>query len=64
MVGEYIRKYPVSHSFETPHLLVLDEIVSKYGLRVCFMAEYFLPDIEQLKILPCDYELKVLHQKI
>lgn len=63
VVGEYIRKYPVSHSFETPHLLVLDEIVSKYGLRVCFMAEYFLPDIEQLKILPCDYELKVLHQK-
>lgn len=59
---EYINKYPAERCFETPQLLVLDEMVSRYGLRVCFMAEYFLPDINQVKFLPCDYELMILHQ--
>ena len=27
------------------------------------MAEYYLPDVEKLRALPCDYELKVLEQK-
>ena len=27
------------------------------------MAEYFLPDVKALKELPCEYELRVLHQK-
>ena len=61
-VGEYIRKYPTSHAFETPHLHALDEIVAPYGLKVCFMAEYFLPDVEAVKPLPCPYELRVLRQ--
>ena len=24
------------------------------------MAEYFLPDVDELKELPCDYEIRVL----
>lgn len=60
-VGAYIRSYPVEHAFETPHLHVLDELLAPYGLKICFMAEYFLPDRDQLKALPCPYELKVLH---
>lgn len=62
-VQQYIRKYPVSHAFETPHLHVLDEIVRPFGLKVCFMAEYFLPDVEKVRIQPCDYELRILHQE-
>ena len=61
-VGEYIRKYPVEHCFETPNLHVLDEKLREHGLKVCFMAEYFLPDVEQVKALPCGYALRVLHQ--
>lgn len=61
-VGAYIRKYPVEHCFETPHLHVLDNIMKEYGLRICFMAEYFLPDVTRLRALPCAYELRVLHQ--
>lgn len=60
---EYIRKYPVAHCFETPNLLVLNEMLSPFDLQVCFMAEYFLPDVDALKEHPCSYELRVLHKE-
>jgi len=56
----YIRNYPVEHAFETPHLHVLDELLAPYGLKVCFMAEYFLPDVNKIAPLPCPYELRLL----
>lgn len=59
---EYMAKYHVSHAFETPHLQALDDMLAPYGLKICFMAEYFLPDVALLKPLPCGYELRVLHQ--
>ena len=62
-VEKFIRSYPTAHCFETPHLHVLDEIVSPFGLQVCFMAEYFLPDVDALKEQPCNYELRILHQE-
>lgn len=61
-VEAYIRKYPPAHAFETPNIHVLEELVKPHGLRVCFMAEYFLPDVTKLQQQPCDYELRVLHQ--
>lgn len=61
-VGRYIRGYPVEHCFETPHLHVLDGLLRKHGLAVCSMAEYFLPDVERLRALPCGYELRVLRR--
>ena len=61
IVKEYISKYLVEHCFETPNIHVLDEIVKAQGLKICFMAEYFLPDINELKEMPCDYELRVLY---
>lgn len=62
-VGEYIRTYSIEHCFETPNLHVLEDILRPYGLKVCFMAEYFLPDVEKVTALPCAYELRVLQQK-
>ena len=59
----YIAKYDVAHAMETPHLQALDDLLAPYGLRTCFMAEYFLPDVELLRELPCDYELRVLQQE-
>ncbi|MDE7478543.1 MAG: GNAT family N-acetyltransferase, partial [Lachnospiraceae bacterium] len=63
IVSEYINNYPVEHCFETPNLHVLNDAMQKENLRVCFMAEYFLPDLEALKALDCPYELKVLHSE-
>lgn len=61
-VTAFVRKYPPSHAFETPNIHALEELVKPYGLRVCFMAEYFLPDVTKLQPQPCGYELRVLHQ--
>jgi len=62
-VETYIGRYAFYHCFETPNMLVLDEALRKAGQRVCFMAEYFLPDVNRLKPLECPYELKILEQK-
>lgn len=56
----YIHKYPVEHCFETPNLLVLQEKLKPFDLNVCFMAEYFLPDVNVMKPLTCGYEYRLL----
>lgn len=61
IITAYIEKYPVERCFETPNMHVLNESLRPYDLEVCFMAEYFLPDVTKLQKLPCEYELKVLH---
>ena len=61
VVREYISKYNYAHCFETPNIHVLDELLLPYRLKVCFMAEYFLPDLDALRELPCGYELRILH---
>ena len=61
-VENYLNKYPIEHCFETPNIHVLDEMLADFGLKVCFMAEYFLPDVTRMEILPCKYETKILHQ--
>ena len=62
VVEAYLRKYPVEHCFETPNLHALEDALEPYGLKVCYMAEYFLPDVDKVVALPCDYELRVLHR--
>ena len=63
IVSDYINKFPIEHCFETPNMHVLNDAMQKENLRVCFMAEYFLPDLKFLQALNCPYELKVLHQR-
>ena len=56
----YIGKYAVEHCFEAPNVIALNEKLAQFGYKVCFMAEYFLPDVNELKEQPCDYEIRVL----
>ena len=56
----YINKYCVEHLFEPPHLHVLNEALMAKGQKICFMAEYFLPDVDMLRPLDCSYELRIL----
>ncbi len=62
VVEEYIRKFEFYHCFETPNMHWLDDRLAEKGQKICFMAEYYLPDMEKLHALPCDYELKILEQ--
>jgi len=59
-VAEYINKFEYSHCFETPNIYWLNERLAEKGQKVCFMSEYFLPDINKLRPLPCDYKMRIL----
>ena len=63
IVEKYINKYSVAQCFETPSMQVINEAFKKHNMQVCFMAEYFLPDINAISNLPCDYELRIVRQK-
>lgn len=60
VVESYINKYSIEHCFETPNLHVLNDELQRRNRRICFMAEYFLPDVQLLKAGKCDYETRIL----
>lgn len=63
IVKSYIANYQAAHCFETPNLNVLNDALTKHDLKICFMAEYFLPDVNLLKKQNCKYATRVLSSK-
>lgn len=61
-VRDYIGRYPVEHCFETPNLHVLMEKLKPFGCNVCFMAEYFLPDVNRISAPACLYPIRFLRR--
>ncbi len=61
VVTSYINKYAVARCFESPNVIALNEKLAEFGYKICFMAEYFLPNMNELKEIPCEYEIKVLY---
>lgn len=62
LVSEYVGKYEFYHLFETPNMHWLGERLAGRGYKVCFMAEYYLPDIGRIPDLECSYETRILGQ--
>jgi GNAT superfamily N-acetyltransferase len=60
-ISQYINHYTIEHCFETPNLHLLTKEFEKYGKIPCFMAEYFLPDVDILETLPCSYTIRILN---
>ena len=60
LAREYIHRFPPEHCFETPNLHWLMDRLRPMGADACFMAEYFLPDLDKLRPLTCAYELRTL----
>lgn len=60
IVYEYINTYQIEHCFETPNMHILNDKLQQFNMSICFMAEYFLPNIQNIRPLLCNYELKVL----
>lgn len=63
IIREYLGKFEWYHCFEAPNMHWLSERLAPLGQKICFMAEYFLPDVNKLKRLECGYELRVLEQE-
>ena len=51
--------------FETPSIYALNHVLEKADARVCFMASYFLPDVDLVfgADLACPFETRLLHQE-
>jgi len=62
IVQHYLENYLVGHCFETPNLHALNEALLPHGQKICFMAEYFLPDVDKLEEKTCAYECRILEQ--
>ena len=62
LVSAYIGRYEFYHCFETPNLHWLNERLAQQGSRICFMAEYYLPDVNRMPALSCPYETRLLRQ--
>lgn len=62
VIKDYIRKFEFYHCFETPNMYWLNKLIEPKGYSVCFMAEYYLPDLDRLTDLPCPYNMRVLEQ--
>lgn len=60
---KYLSRTDVAHAFETPSIHLLNDELEKRGEQICFMAEYFLPDLERLEPLTCKYETKIIERE-
>ncbi len=59
-ISEYIGKYRPEECFETPQIHELQHRLSSFGQSIRFMAEYWLPNMKEIKPLSCDFELRFL----
>ena len=62
IVNTYVERFVFYECFETPNMRWLNQRLEPLGQTVCYMAEYFLPDLRRLKELACQYEIRLLEQ--
>ena len=62
IVEEYIGRFLYYHCFETPNMHWLNDRLTERGHRICFMAEYYLPDPERMHPSGCAFETRLLTQ--
>ena len=60
IVEEYVEKYNFQECFETPYICKLNDQLKDYGYAICFMATYYLPNIESFELVDCNFETKIL----
>ena len=63
LVAEYIGRYNFYHCFETPNMHWLNEHLTQKGHKICFMAEYYLPDMNRIPEIDSGFDLRILEQK-
>lgn len=62
LAAEYMGKFKFYHCFEMPNMRWLNRRLEPLGHQVCFMAEYYLPELSRMEELPCPYPTRVLTQ--
>lgn len=60
MVLEYINKYKIEDCFAAPNIFALNDELRKHGWKISYCTQRSLPDMNIIKPIPCNYELKIL----
>ena len=60
MVSEYINNHRMEDCFAPPNIFLLNDELQKHGKRINFSAQRFLPDIDIIKPISCEYEIKIM----
>ncbi len=60
IVAECLKRFDFYHCFETPNIHWLEDRLRPLGQSICFMAEYYLPDLTGMTRRSCGYELRML----
>lgn len=63
LVSEYIGRYDFYHCFETPNMHWLNERLAQKGHSICFMAEYYLPDMNRIPEIDSGFDQRILEQQ-
>lgn len=63
IVENYISSYDVERCFETPNMHILNDAFQELGYRVCNMASYYLPNLNSIKAISCDFELRLMNEQ-
>lgn len=62
-IRQYLEGVPhIENCFETPGMYPLNRRLAKAGAEICYMADYFLPDVKGIFGFTgkCSYELRVM----
>ncbi len=62
IAAEYLRQGPFYRLFETPRIHWLGGRLAELDAGICFMAEYFLPDVGAPRPAPRGLDLRILEQ--
>ena len=62
VIRDYLAKYDTRFCFSQPNIHILHAALRPMGYGVCAASEYWLPDVNTLRPLPCKYETRILTQ--
>lgn len=66
-IKPFIETFMSRHSeyrcFDSPQLIVLNEELEKYNQCICFIAEFFLPDLEKEVTINNNMTIEILEEK-
>lgn len=62
-IEAFVRRHSGFRSFDTPQLIVINREFEKYNKCICFITEFFLPDLEKQVIINENITVKILEEK-
>ena len=59
-VSEYIKDKKIEDCFTPPNIFTLNDELRKHGSQITFCAQRPLPDVNLIKPVSCDYDMRIM----